>query len=199
MAIDPASDLILDVIRAGDPERAAAAASRLQAIANAAGAASGGFGAELDQTASASSASPASAVVSDAGGARARLAAAANLSDPAAKAKVDFEAMLLNSFVGQMLPKDSEAVFGQGMAGEMWKSMLADQVSRQIAKSGALGIGDRLFATHPMPARAFQAEKVGAAGAEAVAAAQASVNPLSVGASSSVVGGVVLAPPNKPT
>jgi Rod binding domain-containing protein len=198
LAIDPASDLILDVIRAGDPERAAAAASRLAAIANAGAAASGDFGTELDETASPSSPA-ASAVVSDAGGARARLAAIANQNDPAAKAKADFEAMLLNGFVSEMLPKDSEAVFGQGMAGDMWKSMLADQVSRQIAKSGALGIGDRLFATHPMPSRSLNAEGGVGVGADAAAAAQASVNPLSVGASSSVVGGVVLAPPNKPT
>ena len=199
MAIDPTSDLILDVIRAGDPERAAAAASRLAAIANASGAASGDFGAELGKTASPASASLTAEAVADAGGARGRLAATASQSDPATKAKVEFEAMLLNSFVGQMLPKDCQAVFGQGMAGEMWKSMLADQVSRQIAKSGVLGIGDRLFATHALPARPLDAQRGQPASAEAVAAAQASVNPLSVGAADSVVGGVVVAPASKST
>ena len=61
---------------------------------------------------------------------------------------------MLNSFVNEMLPKDAESVFGQGLAGDMWKSMLADQVSRQIAKSGALGIAKRLFAAHPLSAAA---------------------------------------------
>ena len=30
----------------------------------------------------------------------------------------------------------------------MWRSMLAEQVSTQIAKSGKLGLARRLFATH---------------------------------------------------
>ena len=29
--------------------------------------------------------------------------------------------------------------------------MLADQIAKQIAKSGAFGISKRLFATHPLP------------------------------------------------
>lgn len=197
MAIEPVSDLILDVMRAGDPDRAAAAAARLTAIANAGEAASGAFDAALDKTANATPAqmSP----VGDAGGARARLAAATDRRDPAAKAKVDFEAMLLNNFVSEMMPKDVEAVFGQGMAGDMWKSMLADQVSRQIAKSGALGIGDRLFATHAMTMRGARAGLDSAATAQAAAVAQASINPLSVGADLTIVGGVVLAPAHKST
>ena len=32
----------------------------------------------------------------------------------------------------------------------MWRSMLAEQVSLQIAKSGALGLSKRLFATHEL-------------------------------------------------
>ena len=55
---------------------------------------------------------------------------------------------MLNSFVSELLPKDTGEVFGQGMAGDMWRSMLAEQVSTQIAKSGKLGLARRLFATH---------------------------------------------------
>ena len=55
---------------------------------------------------------------------------------------------MLSSFVGELLPKDTGEVFGQGMAGDMWRSMLAEQVSMQIAKSGKLGLARRLFATH---------------------------------------------------
>ena len=64
---------------------------------------------------------------------------------------------MLNSFVGEMLPKDADGVFGQGMAGDMWRSMLAEQVSRQIAKSGAFGISKRLFATHELAPRDWSA------------------------------------------
>jgi flagellar protein FlgJ len=57
---------------------------------------------------------------------------------------------MLSSFVGELLPKDASNVFGQGTAGDMWRSMLAEQVSLQIAKSGKLGLARRLFATHEL-------------------------------------------------
>jgi hypothetical protein len=40
-------------------------------------------------------------------------------------------------------------VFGGGVAGDVWKSMLSDKIADEVAKSGALKIGQRLFATHP--------------------------------------------------
>src|SRR5579871_4285537 len=49
------------------------------------------------------------------------------------------------------VPKDTGSVYGQGYAGDMWRSMLSEQVSRQIAKSGTLGLSRRLFATHELP------------------------------------------------
>ena len=67
---------------------------------------------------------------------------------------------MLNSFVGELLPKDASSVFGQGTAGEMWRSMLAEQVSLQIAKSGKLGLARRLFATHELS----RPRRVGASG-----------------------------------
>jgi Rod binding domain-containing protein len=48
--------------------------------------------------------------------------------------------MILSQFVETMLPDDSEAVFGSGTAGEIWKSMLAEQVANQLAASGGVGI-----------------------------------------------------------
>ena len=60
--------------------------------------------------------------------------------DKLGKAKTQFEAMMMSSFVGELLPKDASSVFGQGTAGDMWRSMLAEQVSLQIAKSGKLGL-----------------------------------------------------------
>ena len=44
-----------------------------------------------------------------------------------------------------MLPKDAPAAFGEGLSGDMWRSLLAEKMSEQIAKSGALGISRRLF------------------------------------------------------
>ena len=138
MPIDPASDVVLEVVNAADPARAAAAAQRLNALAGAAAAQTGDFAQTLAQTAP--SASLAAAPVAEMADARSRLAdTMLAASDKAAKAQVDFEAVLLDGFVNEMLPKDASATFGQGLAGDMWKSMLADQVSRQIAKSGDAG------------------------------------------------------------
>jgi Rod binding domain-containing protein len=179
MPIDPPSDVVLEVVNAADPARAAAAAQRLNAIAGAAAAQSEDFSQTLAQTAP--SASPATAPIAGAADARSRLADAAfAASDKAAKAQVDFEAVLLNGFVNEMLPKDASATFGQGLAGDMWKSMLADQVSRQIAKSGTLGIAKRLFEVHPLSAAASleRASRLDVADAHNVA--QMSANALSL-------------------
>src|SRR6202020_3652029 len=81
--------------------------------------------------------------------------------DKLGKARTQFEAMMLNSFVSEMLPKDTGEVFGEGMAGDMWRSMLAEQVSTQIAKSGKLGLARRLFATHEV---GLHSGRVGEAG-----------------------------------
>jgi Rod binding domain-containing protein len=171
MAFDPRSDVVLEVLRAADPARAAAATQRLTALAGAGAPDAEAFDATLAATsASSRNAEP----VAEASNARARLAAVGATPDKAARAKVEFEAMLLSSFVNQMLPKDADATFGKGFAGEAWRSMLADQAARQIARSGALGIGKRLFASHDIAATSH------GRAASAPAAAQASSNALSL-------------------
>jgi hypothetical protein len=95
--------------------------------------------------------------------------------------------MLVNSFVGEMLPKDAGSVFGEGTAGDMWRSMLSEQISRQIATSGALGLSRRLFETHPvLPRGAFS--RAG----QAAAAAQMSANVLSAPSAAEIANGAVL-------
>jgi len=190
MAIDPPSDVVLEVLKAADPARAAAATQRLNALAGAGAAETGNFSETLAQTAR--PAPPASPLLPGMPDARSRLADAAfAASDKAAKAQVDFEAVLLNGFVNEMLPKDGSATFGQGLAGDMWKSMLADQVSRQIAKSGALGIAKRLFAAHPLSA-SESLERASRLDADAHEAAQMSANALSMPSGVAVSNGAFL-------
>ena len=57
---------------------------------------------------------------------------------------------MLRQFVETMMPSKSNAVFGKGNAGGIWKSMLADQVGTQIAKAGGLGIARMLEAARPL-------------------------------------------------
>jgi hypothetical protein len=141
MAISPVSDLILDVARAADPQKATAASRALDAGASAASApTSGGFSAALSQAQSSvdmgryayHNPGP---IVSPA-------------KTPAQKAATGLESVLLKSFVDEMLPKDAANVYGSGVAGDVWRSMLADKIANEIAKSGALKISERLFSTH---------------------------------------------------
>ncbi len=192
MGFNPTSDVVLEVINAADPTRASLAAERLAALA--AGAPARDFALDLDKAAASAASSAASAPSLAPGLANARmaLASAANASDPAARAKVEFEAMALNSFVGEMLPKESSAFFGQGTAGDVWRSMLSEQISRQIAKSGALGLSRRLFATHDLAAVERSARP-----AQAAVTVETSANILSAPTAADIVGGAVLSAARK--
>ena len=131
MAISPPSDLILDVAKTADPVELREATSRLRTIAS--GGTGEGFALAFQ---SASSRAVAAGDSFRAAG-----------IDRAAAAKTpgeDFEAMILTQFVETMLPNDAEQVFGEGSAGEIWKSMLAEQVATQLAASGGVGIADMI-------------------------------------------------------
>lgn len=57
-----------------------------------------------------------------------------------------FEAFILQSFVQSMLPKNATNVYGRGTAGEIWRSMLAERIGEELARSGQVGIAQRLAA-----------------------------------------------------
>jgi Rod binding domain-containing protein len=57
-----------------------------------------------------------------------------------------FEAFVLQSFIQSMLPENTESVFGEGLSGDMWKSMMAEQLAGSMARAGGIGIADRLLA-----------------------------------------------------
>ena len=186
MAFSPKTDVILEVARAADPSRASRAAQRLNAIAGS-NATPADFVSSLNQAAGVANAPPSLPGGADA---RSRLAEAASGPEKLGKAKTQFEAMMLNSFVSELLPKDTGEVFGQGMAGDMWRSMLAEQVSTQIAKSGKLGLARRLFSTHEV---GLHSGRVGeAAKTVGEAAAQMSANILSAPAAADPEKGAVL-------
>src|SRR5271165_5731414 len=145
MAFHPNTYVILDVIKAADPARASLAAERLAALA--AEKPAGDFAADLAKAEAGAAAAP--TIARGLADARSALGAAAG-ADPAAQAKVEFEAMAIDGFVRDVLPKDSPALFGEGLAGDIWRSMLSEQISRQIAKSGALGLSRKLFASHEL-------------------------------------------------
>ena len=64
--------------------------------------------------------------------------------NPKEKAYQQFEASVLRNFVEEMLPKATENVYGEGTAGNVWRSMQADFMSQELAKSGGIGIASTL-------------------------------------------------------
>lgn len=132
MAISPPSDIVLDVARAAEPATLETARARL---ASPAAAVAGGI-----------------AEAFSVGNLRNSPLAGGDTSvdQPTPKSYVDFEAMVLQSFVQSMMPKEAEKVYGEGMAGDMWKSMMSQQLGTVIADRGGIGIADSLLKGHYM-------------------------------------------------
>lgn len=130
MAISPPSDIVLDVARAAEPASVEAARAalmkRVSAGANAV--------AEIfspGETAPTTTATP-------------------TTKSQAAEPFRKFEAMVLQQFVQTMLPAQDSAVYGKGLAGDMWKSMMAEKIANVMAERGGIGIADRILGDHYM-------------------------------------------------
>ena len=139
MSISPPTDIVMDVARAADPGRYQEAAAKLSApgdpaaFGDAARAAGLSLHMPLDARGTLTGLQNQTAVGTGSG------------SDPYKR----FEGLVLQQFVEAMMPEKSETVYGKGNAGGIWKSMLAEQIGAQIAKSGGLGIAAMLSKAHP--------------------------------------------------
>jgi hypothetical protein len=149
LAISPPSDIVLDVLRAADPLQTRAAAERLNSLAVAGTSEVSETFEDVFETVQAGTAE---LLPFDAAGALTQLRnqeilTTARPLDPGGKAEpyVRFEAFVLQSFIESMLPK-SEAVFGPGNTGAIWKTLLAEKLAEQFARSGGIGIADSLAA-----------------------------------------------------
>jgi len=128
LAISPPSDIILDVAKAVEPSGIQAARA---ALAN--------------RTASAAPAGTFSLTEADITGGVARQPDKTSAADASMK---KFEAMVLQTFIGNMMPKNTESVYGKGMAGDMWKSMMAEHLANQVAEAGGIGIAKTVMRDH---------------------------------------------------
>jgi Rod binding domain-containing protein len=157
MTIAPASDIVLDALLAADPAKSRAAAEQLSQMRPSR---AGDFDAAIagtDITQPASSTTAAGAASQEALAARALLAqrpppridAAASGRAAIPPAYRKFEAFVLQTFIESMLPRGSAVNFGKGVAGDVWRSMLAEQLGSAVAKSGGVGIAKFLAAAHP--------------------------------------------------
>jgi flagellar protein FlgJ len=143
LAINPPSDIVLDVARAADPLKLQAAALKLTGAVDDEG---NGFSDVVDGLGSSARSGPALTsapgltLQTDFGAKGPQLIRSAALTGPAMKPYRDFEAFVLQSFIQSMLPSQAESVVAQGVAGEMWKGMLADELGKQLARSGVFGL-----------------------------------------------------------
>ena len=139
MAISPPSDLVLDVVRAADPTQVQEAQAKLKSNrasfeATSLAEAGAGFQAAVGtilnrDSASASASSNAVSAVGSKG-----------VPEHLRK----FETMVLQNFVKSMMPSESEQIYGEGTAGEMWRGMMADQLGDALSKGGGIGIAESL-------------------------------------------------------
>jgi flagellar protein FlgJ len=148
MSIRPPSDIVLDVARNAAAELAASATRRLDSLTSIKTAEVQSFGSALE------SVSPKPSQGADSKFRTLRVAsrpqAVSSGSEREKEVGLQFEASVLSAFVNDAMPKNMSSYYGQGASGEIWKSMLSDQIAHQLAKSGSLGIARRLFATHPL-------------------------------------------------
>lgn len=148
MTVAPVQDLIVDVMAAADPAAQRVAAGRLERLSPTAdqnfAAAVEAAGLEQGEAAADGGVAGDSAPVGSAG--HAPIIKATNGSGAVYR---KFEAFVLQMFVESMLPKDATNVFGKGTAGTVWRSMLAEQISNEMAKGNGIGIAKQLAKSRP--------------------------------------------------
>ena len=136
MSINPASDIVLDVARAAAPSQSSAAAERLWRLGSMAPAA-GDFAGMMAPTATPDGELRGQIAMLSDKPARTALAP----SNERTSAYKGVEELVLQRLVEAMLPKEDSGVFGSGAAGDVWRSMLAEQLAKQIGKTVDLGLG----------------------------------------------------------
>jgi peptidoglycan hydrolase FlgJ len=141
VSIKPPSDIVFDVARAVDPARSVEATERLARMAARSDAADAGFSNALGDVPRTPQA-PADLGTHLEFNSVAAHARMTESLDPQTKAYRSFEALMLQNLVETMLP-NSEEFFGEGTAGVIWKSMLAQQLGEELAKKVDLGLGPK--------------------------------------------------------
>ncbi len=131
MAINPPSDLVLDVANAADPATLQASVEKLRSLAAARVEAQ----TRLSRETFASIQQAGTPTVS---------IGSTHAPDKQNAAYKKFESFMLQSFVESMFTGDNQAVFGQGIAGDYWKSMMSEAVAKKMADAGGIGVAKML-------------------------------------------------------
>jgi len=147
VAIAPLSDIVLDVAGAADPVKRQEAIERLAKLAGAPSPSAPVFSDML----MAHHAPPSVKVSSPVASSFSPDHLGSVDGDKAGKNKVyeKFEAVFLQNFIEAMLPKDEE-IFGDAASADISRSMMAEQLAQQMAKTDKLGIVSKVLAAHPL-------------------------------------------------
>jgi Rod binding domain-containing protein len=92
---------------------------------------------------------PISAVTATGDAATATATALAGHARKVPDASQKFEAFVLQTFIQEMMPETPEGVYGSGIAGDFWKSMMAEKIAEQVAERGSVGIANYISGAHP--------------------------------------------------
>ena len=142
MSIAPPSDIILDVAQAADPQRLQAATSKLAKLASGSATVPDDFETLLTQAGGLPASTTATPVLRNSTLATTPATVVTTPASPYRK----FEAVLLQSFVQEMLPKD-EQLFGDAASADISRSMMAQvrqERHRAHERKGACPAPDRL-------------------------------------------------------
>jgi Rod binding domain-containing protein len=144
LAINPPGDIVLGVANAADPLKRQAAAERLARMSGT------GIGQGAERAATSMAPADVSPPLAAPGQARSGSTSPADRPRSQSRGKAEalsqFEAFVLQTFIQSMLPSHAATVFGRGTAGEVWKSMLAESLARELAQSGQVGIARQMAA-----------------------------------------------------
>jgi Rod binding domain-containing protein len=70
-----------------------------------------------------------------------------------ADAAEKFESFVLQSFIQEMMPDNASEVYGSGIAGDFWKSMMSEKIAEQVAARGGIGIAETIREGRQTPVR----------------------------------------------
>ncbi len=147
MTVSPVPDLILDVMEAADPVSQRMATGKLERASSAGGE---DFAAAMDRKIETSALERPTASEQGTSALRGAAIDGSGHATIIRKADTDrgvfrkFEAFVLQTFVESMLPQNASEIFGKGTAGTIWRSMLAEQISNEMAKGEGIGIAKQL-------------------------------------------------------
>lgn len=152
MAINPPSDIVFDVARAADPARYQNAVEKLAKTH------AGGEAAAFSEVlSSVDKPAQAQGVRFDRHSALADMrsgeSAEKSATSAAKKTYRDFESFFLQSLFQLMLPQDGSSIYGKGTAGEFWKSLFAENLGKELADAGGIGVADQLLASRSQASR----------------------------------------------